>query len=121
MFQLLIVAASSHPKYFAHHLNGKSSGGIANELGDFPSLLEKMLTTFFEISLSIFASWSYFCNRAFSLSKSISLGIPLTGKLLFSYFWYSLRHWFNNSGPIPNSSVSPWHFLLRRRVQLLSA
>jgi hypothetical protein len=78
MFQISIVAASSHPKYFAHPLNGKSNGGIANELIDFPSLLEKMLTTFFEISLSIFASRSYFHNRAFSFSKSVSLSIPLT-------------------------------------------
>jgi uncharacterized protein len=44
----------------AHHLNVKSNTVIIYELVDFPSLLEKMLTAFFKISLSIFAWRSSF-------------------------------------------------------------
>ena len=84
-FQPLIVAAFSHLKYFAHHLNGKSAAVIAYELVDFPSLLEKMLTAFFKISLSIFASRSSFCKRAFSLSKSVNFGFPCPGKQFLAY------------------------------------
>ena len=105
IFQPLIVAAFSHLKYFAHHLNGKSGAVITYELVDFPSLLEKMLTAFFKISRSILASRSSFLSRAFSLSKSVILGFPLPGKLLCSYLWYSRRHRYNNSGRIPNSSA----------------
>lgn len=104
-FQLLIIAAFSHLKYFAHLLNGKSGAVIAYKLIDFPSLLEKMLTAFFKISLSILASRSSLLSLATSLSRSVIFGFPLPGKLFFSYRWYSLRHRYNNSGRIPNSSA----------------
>ncbi len=103
-----IITGSAHLKCFAHHLNGKTGTVIAHKLVDFPSLLEKMLTAFFKISLSILASRSSFRKRAFSFSRSVILGFPLPGKLLFSYFWYSLRHRYNNSGRIPNSSAISW-------------
>ena len=44
-------------------------------------------------------------NRAFSFSRSVILGFPLPGKLLFSYLWYSLLQRYNNSARIPNSSA----------------
>jgi len=100
-----VITGSAHLKYFAHHLNGKTGTVIAQKLVDFPSLLEKMLTTFFKISLSIFASRSSLRNRAFSFSRSVILGFHLPGKLLFSYFWYSLLQRYNNSARIPNSSA----------------
>ena len=100
-----VITGSAHLKYFAHHLNGKTGSVIAHKLVDFPSLLEKMLTAFFKMSLSILASRSSFRKRAFSLSRSVILGFPLPGKLLFSYFWYSLLQRYNNSGRIPNSSA----------------
>jgi hypothetical protein len=42
-----VITGSTHIKYFAHHLNGKTGTVIAHKLVDFPSLLEKMLTAFF--------------------------------------------------------------------------
>jgi len=104
IFKLFIITAFSHLKYSAHLLNGKSGSVITYKLVDFPSLLEKMLTAFFRMSLSICASRSSFFNRSFSLSKSVIFGFPWPGKLLFSYLWYSLRQRYNSSGWISNSS-----------------
>ena len=98
LFEPAIITAFGHLKHFTHHLNGKSGSVITYELVDLPSLLEKMLTAFFKMSLSILASRSSFCNRAFSFSKSVILGFPFPGKLLSWYFSCSLLHRYNNSG-----------------------
>jgi len=105
IFHPFIITTFSHLKYFAHHLNGKSGSVITYKLVDFPSLTEKMLTAFFKMSLSICAFRSAFFNRAFSLSRSVIFGLPWSGKLLFSYLWYSLRQRYNTSGRISNSSA----------------
>ena len=56
VFKPCIATAFCQLENLAHHLNGKSGAMIVYELVDFPSLLEKMLTAFFKMSLSILAS-----------------------------------------------------------------
>jgi len=102
---VLFVSIWIYPTNSDAHLNGRSGAVITYKLVNFPSLLEKMLTAFFKMSLSIFASRSSFFSRAFSLSRSVILGFPFPGKLFLSYCWYFLRHRYNNSGRIPNSSA----------------
>jgi hypothetical protein len=65
---------------FTHHLNGISHTVITYELIDFPSLTEKMLIAFFNISRSIFASRNSFRNLVFCLSRSVIFGLPFPGK-----------------------------------------
>ena len=79
-----IVAAFTYFKNLTHHLNRKFYAVINYELVNFPSLLEKMLTTFFNMSRSIFASLSSLSSRAISRSWSVIFGFPLPGKLFLS-------------------------------------
>ena len=116
-----VITGSAHLKYFAHHLNGKTRTVIAHKLVDFPSLLEKMLTAFFKMSLSILASRSSLRNRAFSFSRSVILGFPLPGKLLYSYFWYSLLQRYNYSQGSLTHRQSLGHCPLQTNVRQPSA
>jgi hypothetical protein len=81
--RVLGITAFTYFKYSAHHPGRKSGTVITYELVDlakadfqFPSLTEKMLIAFFNISRSIFASLSSLRKRAFSRSKSVIFGVP---------------------------------------------
>ena len=62
MLAPVVIAATAHFQHFTHPLNEKFAGMFLYESEYLPSVLEKMLTTFFKISRSIWASRSSRCS-----------------------------------------------------------
>ena len=85
----------------------------------YQSLLEKMLTAFFKISLSIWASLSNFFSLMFSFYSSVILALPWPEKLPPLYCSCSRFHLLISSALIPSSSATSLDgFPVRQRLTL---
>ena len=80
-FQPSVISTSAYFEGIAHLLIGVYSVDFLYKLEYLPSFLEKMLTVFFRISLSIPASFKAFFKRVISASSGV--GLPITRKATF--------------------------------------